>query len=218
MASWWQGASPCTLHMGRPLATMMPLRGPAHKGPIRPIKSDFPKTSERTMGPHGWMRGSYSILSLTNPIVGPMYRPPWVVGGIHNPTIDPDVHFNMQDRFQTVSFLEMTKCFLWCLMPARVQIIMVGLPIVLASIIAFIEQRREPMEIFMDREEYFKDFSSYYYGVYFDHHHFSHMLCHRRANKWGYAGLDITLEEEEHGGHDAHGGGEHGGGHGAHHE
>lgn len=31
-------------------------------------------------------------------------------------------------------------------------------------------------------------------GVYFDHHRYSHMMCQRRAHKWGYAGLDITLE------------------------
>ena len=86
--------------------------------------------------------------------------------------------------------------------------------------------RREPMEIFMDREEYHKYFNDFYYGrtpkggggpwnlqrflrpshglcdfqvtvpassvfrsgagcegVYFDHHHFSHQLCHRRAHK-----------------------------------
>lgn len=31
-------------------------------------------------------------------------------------------------------------------------------------------------------------------GVYFDHHRYSHMMCQRRAHKWGYAGLDWTLE------------------------
>ncbi|CAJ1356309.1 unnamed protein product [Effrenium voratum] len=62
------------------------------------------------------------------------------------------------------------------------------------------------MEIYIDREEYWKHFKDYYYGtelrcVYFDHHHYSHMLCHRRAHKWGYAGQDITLEEHGHGHH-----------------
>merc|ERR1712179_623296 len=104
---------------------------------------------------------------------GPMYRPPWVVGGIHNPTIDPIKHFSTQDRFETVSFREFVKCFCYAMLPARVMIFMVALPIIFVIIV---EQRREPLETFMDREEYWKDFDSYFYGVYFDHHHFSHML------------------------------------------
>jgi len=138
-----------------------------------------------------------------------MYRPPWVVGGIHNPTIDPVKHFSMQDRFDTLSFKEFVKCLCYALLPARVMIFMVLLPVSLVIFVVIVEQRREPLETFMDREEYWKDFDSYFYGVYFDHHHFSHMLCHRRAHKWGYAGLDYTLEE--------HGHGDHGHGHGDDH-
>merc|ERR1712013_270598 len=173
-------------------------------GPIKPIGPNFPRTSEKYMGRHGWNRGSYYFWSLSNPIKGPLYRPPWVVGGIHNPTVDPVAHFNMQHRFATVSFQEYAKCFIFALLPARVQIIMTSIPVIAVIIITFIEQRREPMEIFMDREEYWKDYDSYCYGVYFDHHHYSHMLCHRRAHKWGYAGQDITLEHG-HGHGDGHG-------------
>merc|ERR1712190_253086 len=155
---------------------------------------NFPLTSEKTMGPHGWMRGSYTIKSLKNPIVGPLYRPPWVVGGIHNPTIDPIKHFNTQHRFATVSFGEYCKCLFYHLLPVRVQVIMCAIPIIAVLCITILEHRREPMEIFIDREEYAKDIDSFMYGVYFDHHHFSHMLCVRRSHKWGYAGLDYTLE------------------------
>merc|ERR1719407_15472 len=105
----------------RPL-TMVPKRGGGGAGPVNPVNSNFPLTSEKTMGPHGWMRGSYSI---TKGIVGPLYRPPWVVGGIHNPTIDPEQHFNTQDRFKTVSLGMFVKCFFYALLPARVQIFMV---------------------------------------------------------------------------------------------
>merc|ERR1719263_899148 len=178
-----------------PPLTMVPKRGGGGGGPINPIQSNFPLTSEKTMGPHGWMRGSYSI---TKGIVGPLYRPPWVVGGIHNPTIDPEEHFNTKDRFKTVSFAEYVKCFFYALLPARVQVICAITPVLCILFVTYIEQRREPMEIFMDRETYWKDFDSYCYGVYFDHHHFSHMLCHRRAHKWGYAGQDYTLEEDGH--------------------
>merc|ERR1719401_1098399 len=155
------------------------------------------------MGPHGWMSGTYSITRGCN---GPLYRPPWVVGGIHNPTINPEQHFNTQDRFKTVSFSEYVKCFFYVLLPAfKSQLFMVSFPCLIVLTITWIEQRREPMEIFMERETYWKDPNSYMYGVYFDHHHFSHMLCHRRAHKWGYAGLDVTLEGDEHGhGHGHH--------------
>mmetsp|Transcript_33030 Transcript_33030/g.95018 ORF Transcript_33030/g.95018 Transcript_33030/m.95018 type:complete len:199 (+) Transcript_33030:68-664(+) len=188
----------------RPLQAL-PRRGSdlAH-GPIKPIGPNFPLTSEKTMGPHGWMRGSYTILSLNNPIVGPMYRPPWVVGGIHNPTIDPVKHFNTQNRFETVTFAEYVKCFFYTCLPARAQLFMIMVPVTCVVIVTWIEQRREPMEIFMDRETYWKDPNSYMYGVYFDHHHFSHMLCHRRAHKWGYAGKDITLEGDHHDGDNHH--------------
>merc|ERR1719436_833550 len=108
---------------------MLARRGAPSEGPIKPIGPNFPLTSEKTMGPHGWMRGSYTITSLKNPIVGPLYRPPWVVGGIHNPTIDPTKHFNTQHRFATVTFAEYVKCFIYALLPARTQLCMTGVPV-----------------------------------------------------------------------------------------
>merc|ERR1712137_279411 len=107
-------------------------------------------------------------------------------------------HFNTQDRHKTLSAWDFCRLFLWSLMAARVQIFMIFIPVCCILFVTWLEQRREPMEIFMDREEYWKDPNSYMYGVYFDHHHFSHMLCHRRAHKWGYAGQDITLEDGHH--------------------
>jgi len=150
------------------------------------------------MGPHGFGRGSYSFWSLEKPFKGPLYKVPWVVGGIHNPVIDPTKHFNMQDRFITLTFGEYLKCLLYPLLGARAQWVMAILPVSAVMFIVWMEQRREPMEIFMDREEYFKDADSIMYGVYFDHHHFAHMLAHRRQNKWGYAGKDIYMEAEGH--------------------
>mmetsp|Transcript_36710 Transcript_36710/g.55398 ORF Transcript_36710/g.55398 Transcript_36710/m.55398 type:complete len:192 (+) Transcript_36710:96-671(+) len=181
----------------RALATI-PTRGAVTHGPIKPIGPNFPLTSEKTMGPHGFMRGSYTFFDLKNPIRGPLYRPPWVVGGIHNPTIDPIKHFSTQDRFQTVTFAEYVKCFFYALWPARALFVCVTIPVLWVLLITGIEHRREPMEAFVDREVYWRDPNSWLYGVYFDHHHFSHMLCHRRAHKWGYAGQDITLEGGHH--------------------
>ncbi|CAE8588566.1 unnamed protein product [Polarella glacialis] len=168
---------------------------------VKPIGPNFPLSSEKAMGPHGWMRGSYHFWSLENPIVGPLYRPPWVVGGIHNPIIDPVKHFNTQDRHATCTAFEFAKCFFYNFLPARVFLCLVFAPITMIFMWMILEQRREPMEIYMGREDYWKDFNSYYYGVYFDHHHFSHQLCHRRAHKWGYADQDITLQEDHGHGH-----------------
>jgi len=145
-----------------------------------------------------YYRGSYTIFSLADPIRGPLYRPPWVVGGIHNPVIDPEQHFNTQDRFHTLTMMEWLKCFIYAILPSRVYFAMVGIPIWCAGSVFIVEQRREPMEIFMDRETYWDNYDDFAYGVYFDHHHYAHQLCHRRAHKWGYAGQDITLEAEGH--------------------
>merc|ERR1719174_3268894 len=139
---------------GSRAAAALPVRGGGGHGPIKPIGPDFPLKSVKEMGPHGWMKGSYTILSLKNPIVGPMYRPAYVIGGIHNPTIDPNKHFNTQHRFQTVTTMEFIKCFLYALMPARVQIFQVYFPLLGVVFVTWLEQRREPMEIMMDREEY----------------------------------------------------------------
>eukprot|EP00929_Paragymnodinium_shiwhaense_P065929 TRINITY_DN3302_c0_g1_i3.p1 TRINITY_DN3302_c0_g1~~TRINITY_DN3302_c0_g1_i3.p1 ORF type:complete len:191 (+),score=22.42 TRINITY_DN3302_c0_g1_i3:87-659(+) len=174
-----------------------PLRGGLQR-PIRPVPAAFPLKSELEMGPHGWMRGSYYFWSLSNPIRGPMYRPPWVVGSTHIRTIDPEHHFNTQDRFLTCTWGEYFKWFMYNILPSRVFFIMLGCPVIWVLWVTWMEHRREPMEIFMDREEYFKDYDSYCFGVYFDHHHFAHMLCHRRSHKWGYAGQDITLEGDHH--------------------
>merc|ERR1711862_434741 len=96
---------------------------------------------------------------------GPLYRPPWVVGGIHNPTIDPERHFNQQDRFLTVSFFEYVKFILYPMLGVRVQAYMAILPVCGVLMLTLLEHRREPMEIFMDRETYWKDADSYMWGV-----------------------------------------------------
>eukprot|EP00438_Fugacium_kawagutii_P018051 Skav215132 [mRNA] locus=scaffold1164:98050:107055:- [translate_table: standard] len=153
------------------------------------------------LGPNGFMETPYTFWSLSNPIRGTIYSSPWCEGGIHNPRIDPVQHFNTQ-----MTAWEFVKCFLHNLRPLRQFVFMVATPVSAALFWTWLEHRhcvpREPNEIFMDREEYWKNFNDYYYGdnvclgVYFDHHRYSHMMCQRRAHKWGYAGLDWTLEAE----------------------
>ncbi|CAK9101071.1 unnamed protein product, partial [Durusdinium trenchii] len=104
----------------------LPLRGSVAKGPIKPIGPNFPIASEKAMGPNGWMRGTYHFWSLSKPFRGSVYQTPWVAGGIHNPTIDPVIHFNTQDRFQTMTAWEFIKCFLYNMLTARVWLVMVA--------------------------------------------------------------------------------------------
>merc|ERR1719440_946028 len=118
-----------------------------------------------------------------------------LLGARVEPILD---HFSTQDRFKTVPFSKMVKYWFYMLLGARVQLLMVYIPVFCILFVTWVEHRREPIEVFMDREKYFENYDDYAYGVYFDHHHFSHMLCHRRAHKWGYAGQDITLEGEHH--------------------
>ena len=213
----------------RPLVCL-PRRGGGGGGNITPIAPNFPLTSEKVMGPHGFGRTSYTFwngwklfpcvhvifsckvsgIQITSGVCRIRFAGLYtvllgVVGGIHNPTIDPFKHFNTQDRFDTVSWQDWLKCFAYPLWNSRVILLMVCGPIFLVNIVVELLHRREPMEIFLDREEFFKDYNSFAYGVYFDHHQFSHQLCHRRANKWGYAGLDILMEHDDHGhGHGGH--------------
>jgi len=119
-----------------------------------------------------------------------------VMGGIHNPEIDPMKHFNCQDRFTTIPLSRMAQLYLQNMFSARIALGCVVWPVLGILFWVWIDMRREPMEVFMEREEYWQDYDSRAYGVYFDHHHFSHQLCHRRANKWGYE--DVTLAHGHH--------------------
>mmetsp|Transcript_4235 Transcript_4235/g.6486 ORF Transcript_4235/g.6486 Transcript_4235/m.6486 type:complete len:89 (+) Transcript_4235:26-292(+) len=78
----------------------------------------------------------------------------------------------------------------------RVPAACMGLPLIMFFSVIILEQRREPLETFMDRDWFFHDYHSNTYGVYFDHHKYAHMLAHRRAHKWGYE--DVTLAGSDH--------------------
>jgi hypothetical protein len=87
--------------------------------------------------------------------------------------------------------MKMVEYYLHGVYMARGIVFAVLLPVCAVATVTALEHRREPLELTMDREEYYRDFDSHHWGVYFDHHHFSHQLAHRRANKWGYE--DVTL-------------------------
>merc|ERR1712151_1314181 len=64
---------------------------------------------------------------------------------------------------KTVSFLEYCVAVFYSVLPARVQFCMVFIPCGCILFVTWLEHRREPMEIFMDREVYMKDPDSYMY-------------------------------------------------------
>merc|ERR1711924_498060 len=66
----------------------------------------------------------------------------------------------------------------------RIFFVGVVTPLLAVTTVAFIQFRREPCETYIEREEWFRDFPSNYYGVYFDHHHFAHRLAVRSERRW----------------------------------
>lgn len=69
-------------------------------------------------------------------------------------------------------------------------------PMLFVKAAHWIEKHREPQEIFIDREEYYRNWKVMYYGVMYDHHKYAHMLAKRRTNKWHYD--DVTLMNSHH--------------------
>lgn len=65
--------------------------------------------------------------------------------------------------------------------------------IVPMAVLAFYQQRFEPIEHQMPRDEYFKNFKWNYWGGELDHHAYAQYLEARRAKKW--RGLDIDVED-----------------------
>lgn len=126
----------------RSLASV-PLRG-APSGPIVPITDRFPWVSSRVMGERqGWFNGPYSVWYGCQ---GHLHRPPMVVGGIHNPEIDPMQHFNCQDRFQTVPLSRMAQLYLQNMFSARIALGCVVWPVLGILFWVWLDMRREPME------------------------------------------------------------------------
>lgn len=110
--------------------------------------------------------------------------------------IDPEKYFSLRGWQLVLPYSEQFMRILKGLYPARMIFATWIVPLSMLYTIFYIEHRREPLEILMDREEYFRNFESQYYGIYFDHHKFSHMLAKRRANKWQYH--DVTLTDDHH--------------------
>ena len=106
-------------------------------------------------------------------------------------SIDPVKHFSTEQYYLKMTPLEILKCLMVRLWGFRIMAFAFTFPFICWMTVAFVNFRREPLETYIEREEYFRDFPSNYYGVYFDHHHFAHRLAVRRANKWHYTNDDL---------------------------
>lgn len=187
------------------LRARAPMRGPSGakpqpRTPIDPRSPNFPYR-HRELGGYFVYPGQapYSIiegLKGNQPLIGHHYKSDYWFGKVYKPTFDINRHFSCIDRYKTIPLLERLKMIWLWLWTLRIFIFSICATVGSISLMMWSEWRREPMEIFVERDEYFKSFDSWYYGVYVDHHAFSHMLCARRANKWGYH--DVTLDHAHH--------------------
>lgn len=80
--------------------------------------------------------------------------------------------------------------------PGRVLLWMQLYPLLIVKFGNKMERRREPQEVFIDREEYFRNWQTMMYGVLYDHHKYAHMLAKRRQQKWHYD--DVTMKHAHH--------------------
>merc|ERR1711959_407711 len=105
-------------------------------------------------------------------------------------------HFGCADYYKKITPADWAYLITAKMWAFRIFLVGVLTPLVAVTCVAFIGFRREPVETYIEREEYFRDFPSNYYAVYFDHHHYAHRLAVRRANKWHYVNDD--LEDAHH--------------------
>jgi len=153
------------------------------------ISMDF-RTNAMQSG--GWFSESpYSFWS------GPTGMRPFKLYNCHGAmaprfcSVNPITHFSCEQYWKKITPMDMVWCVIQKNWGFRIFFVGVITPLISVTIIAIINFRREPCETFIEREEYFRDFPSNYYAVYFDHHHFAHRLAVRRANKWHYTNDDL---------------------------
>jgi hypothetical protein len=117
-----------------------------------------------------------------------------VHGGVPDKFIKIDYrnHLACKDYFSKVGYFGMWKYSLMSMyfrVTLMIRILSVFIPVMCYL---WYQRQFEPTEGRMDRETFFRDFDSNFYGSYYNHHAFSERLARRRAKKWGYEGqVDI---------------------------
>jgi hypothetical protein len=133
----------------------------------------------------------YRALIGKNPWVGHKFLWEGDTGGVTNPKINPDYTLNVQDRYQVLSTYEIARQYFLIMWSARLMYFLFYGAFFYLSIICWYDTRREPHEIKIDRDEFFKNADLWIYGHDFDHHAYHHMTAIRRANKWGYYNVKL---------------------------
>ena len=162
-----------------------------------PEKSFFTGGGSRRRGGFGygymteWTGTGYSLKE--GSLTGLPYYPS-IYGGVPEKFVKLNYanHLACGDYYAKVGFLGMLKYTMmgsFFRTTVVLRLLAVFGPILL---IIMYNRRWEPVEAKMDREAFFRDFESNYYGAFFDHHAFAERLAKRRARKWAYDGqVDI---------------------------
>lgn len=98
---------------------------------------------------------------------------------------------NCQDRYTVLSTYELARQgFLLVYSSRFLAGTFYGWFFLLSGVCVW-DTRREPHEVKIDRDEFFKNADLWIYGHDFDHHAYHHMTEIRRANKWGYYNVKL---------------------------
>ena len=165
----------------------------SHHHSYEPVKNFFNGGGSRRRGGFGyglqteWFGTGFSFKH------GPLSSLPYypvIYGGVPDKFIKIDYknHLACKDYYSKVGFLGMVKYTLmsgYFRLTLAIRLLSVFGPIL--AIMLYI-RRWEPVEAKMDREVFFRDFESNYYGAFYNHHAFAERLAKRRAKKWGYEG------------------------------
>jgi len=176
---------------------LIPLRGAGSApGPVDPRSGEYPYRHKElggfTVHPG---QGPYSIiegLKGNQPWVNHVFKPEVYSGAVYRRTIDPDKHFYNNDRYKVFKWYEFLHMVFLTMWNARFTYLFVSVVPLIFAAMNICDHRREPLELFMDRDEFFKNYDLFYNGLSLDHHKFAHTLAQRRANKWGYHNADLA--------------------------
>lgn len=102
--------------------------------------------------------------------------------------IDYNNHLACKDYYSKVGFFGMMRYALMSFLFRATVVARFAFVFVPVLLYLWYLRRFEPVEARMDRETFFRDFDSNYYGSFYNHHAFSERLARRRAKKWGYEG------------------------------
>lgn len=174
----------------------LPALGGQIAGKVNPVTGMYPYKNKQNGGWHLYPgQGAYSMIECikgNQPFVGHRFVTEVYAKQVVSKSFDVERHLSCQDRYTTVSFKDRAKLAFIMLYSGRSWWFCLYCALLVWLFHRYRVIRREPMELVMDRDVFWKNYNSFKNGIYFDHHRFDHMLRARRANKWGYH--DVTMD------------------------